>query len=135
MSRLPAKSAREIPSEDLRALTLEWMRCFTEAARAQAVEPFQALFHSEAVIFGAEKGGCIDWPLTLQFCFDAQSARIIAAPPFTFAIASWQRLSPIVGGEPASGSATLIFTFEPTEKGARFLCVHAHFSLAKTCSK
>lgn len=106
------------------------MQCFVEAARARAIEPFQALFHKDAVIFGAEKGGCIDWPIGLQFEFHLHAAQIIAQPPYSFVIANWTKQPLVLGGEVVQGNATIVLFLEPGEKQGSYkmLCVHAHFS-------
>jgi hypothetical protein len=112
--------------DDLSVLSTRWLEVFEASARATDQATFKGLFHPDAILFGVEKGGAVDWPLKLAFKFDIERARVVPSDPFAVVIVEWSMQPLVIGGDGRKGRATLLLT---VEGGKRFLCLHAHFSL------
>lgn len=123
------ESAAPTPQE-IHALSLRWMEVFEQSARAQDRKAFERLFSKVAILFGVEKGGCLDWPMQIQFAFNRDQTKIAQfGSHAAVAITRWSLQPIVLGGQVKIGWASLVLQLFP--KGgdkAEFLCVHAHFS-------
>lgn len=129
------KPVREITPEVLQGLTVKWMECFVSAARVGDRKGFGGLFHEHCVVFGGEKGGCVDWDMAHQFVLDVQNAKIhpIMNHPGSLCVVDWVSQPIIDMAQRRSGHATFYFVLlSGNEEGKlKFECMHAHFSAIK----
>lgn len=118
----------EASPEDLVGLMSAWLDCFVSAAREQDASKFKRLFHGDAILFGNHKGGCVDWPLAIQFSFDREHARIFPVNGVVLCVVDWSMLPIVAGGDVKRGHATFFCALRSNKCTWEFLCAHAHFS-------
>lgn len=124
-----------ITPEVLQTLTVKWIDCFVSAARAGDKRGFGELFSSQTIVFGGEKGGCVDWDTAHQLHVDTKNARIhpVLDPPGSLCIADWKSKPLVLGGTTKRGHVTFFFVMVPgsQEGQLKYECIHAHFSQTK----
>lgn len=122
----------ELSPETLQKLATAWLIEFQAVARQRDLSMLNRLFHSQAVLWGIEKGGCCDWPIRLQFTFDLDNARMTPISPFIMVLCDWTTRPLVIGGDVKRGHATFLIVVEPKqgENKGYVECAHAHFSAA-----
>lgn len=122
----------KIPPEVLQGLTMKWLDCFISAVRVGDRKGFGELFLKECIVFGGEKGGCVDWGMAYQLEIDTANCKISVfdQPHGTLCVVDW-RANPIVDvTQSKRGHATFLLLLVPGSRQGqlKFECMHAHFS-------